>query len=70
MVAKINMMGQESYQIVGEPKERPLSSEPDISEEDIKTVMEQAGVGKEKAAAAIKRHKGDLAEAILELSGQ
>jgi len=66
-VAKINMMGQQTYQIVGEPEERALSSEPEISEEDIKTVMEQAGVERKTALAAIKKHKGDLAEAILEL---
>jgi len=66
-VAKVNMMGQNTYQIIGEPDERPLSAEPEISEEDIKTVMEQAGVDKKTAFNAIKKHKGDLAEAILSL---
>jgi len=66
-VAKINMMGQETYQVIGEPEERSLSSEPEISEEDIKTVMEQAKVDKKTALEAIKKHKGDLAEAIMEL---
>ena len=66
-VAKVNMMGQATYQIVGEPEERPLSAEPDISEDDIKTVMDQADVDKKTALAAIKKHKGDLAEAIMEL---
>ncbi|MEM4336946.1 MAG: nascent polypeptide-associated complex protein [Candidatus Woesearchaeota archaeon] len=66
-VSKVNMMGQTTYQIIGEPLERPLSSEPEISEEDVKTVMEQANVDKKTALVAIKKHKGDLAEAILEL---
>jgi len=66
-VAKINMMGQATYQVIGEPEERALSTEPDISEDDIKTVMEQADVDKKTALAAIKKHKGDLAEAIMEL---
>ena len=65
-VAKINMMGQETYQVIGEPEERELSA--GISEDDIKTVMEQAKVDKKTALEAIKKHKGDLAEAILELS--
>jgi nascent polypeptide-associated complex subunit alpha len=66
-VSKVNMMGQNTYQIVGEPEERELSTTPDISEEDIQTVMEQAGVDKKKALAAIEKHNGDLAEAIMEL---
>lgn len=67
-VAKVNMMGQASYQIVGEPEERALETTPDINEEDIKTVMEQAGVDEAKAKAALEETKGDLAEAILKLA--
>ena len=66
-VTKVNMMGQDTYQIVGEESERSLGSEPDINDEDIETVAEQAGVSKEEAEQAIKESKGDLAEAILSL---
>ncbi len=66
-VAKVNMMGQETYQIVGSPEERTLSSTPEISEEDVKTVMEQTGASKSEAQKAIEEAKGDLAEAILKL---
>lgn len=61
-VVKVNMMGQESLQVTGEIQE--FSG---ISEEDIKTVAEQANVSKEKAKEALEKHKGDLAAAILEL---
>lgn len=64
-VAKVNMMGQETYQIVGEAEERSLEEE--ISEEDIKTVMEQAKVSKKEAEKVLKETNGDLAEAILKL---
>ena len=64
-VAKVNMMGQETYQVVGEAEERSLEEE--ISEEDVKTVMEQAKVSKKEAEQALKESKGDLAEAILKL---
>ena len=67
-VAKVNMMGQETFQIIGTPEERSLSTEPEISEEDIQTVVDQAGVDKEKALETIKKHKGDIAAAILELT--
>ncbi|MBI2667079.1 nascent polypeptide-associated complex protein [Candidatus Woesearchaeota archaeon] len=65
-VAKVNMMGQETFQISGQVEERKFFSLiTGISEEDIKTVMEQAGVDKETAKKALEKHQGDLAEAIL-----
>ena len=66
-VAKVNMMGQETFQVIGTPEERSISTEPEISEEDIQTVIDQTGVDKDKALEAIKKHKGDIAAAILEL---
>ena len=67
-VQKVNMMGQENFQISGEIHEREISTTPDISEDDIKTVMEQANVSEDKARSAIEEAKGDLAEAIMKLS--
>ena len=61
-VSKVNMMGQDSIQVIGE-----MEYESAISEEDINTVAEQAKVSKEKAAEALKNNSGDLAAAILEL---
>ena len=66
-VAKVNMMGQETFQVSGEIHEREHSVVPEISEEDIKTVMEQAGVDQKTALKAIEEAEGDLAEAILKL---
>jgi nascent polypeptide-associated complex subunit alpha len=64
-VMKINAMGQVNFQISGEFEER--AKETPITEEDVNTVMGQAKVGREQALAAIKKHRGDLAAAILEL---
>ncbi len=66
-VQKVNMMGQESFQISGEVEEQAHSSAPEISEEDVKTVMEQAGVDRSAALEAIEAAEGDLAQAIMEL---
>lgn len=66
-VQKVNMMGQESFQISGNVEERKISSVPEISEDDIKTVMEQTGADAEAAKKALEDAKGDLAEAILKL---
>lgn len=66
-VAKVNMMGQETYQVVGEAEERSIETEPEINQDDIKTVMEQTGVDEEKAREAIEKNSGDLAATIMEL---
>ncbi|MBU0535460.1 MAG: nascent polypeptide-associated complex protein [Nanoarchaeota archaeon] len=66
-VSKVNMMGQETFQVVGNIHERQISSEPEISEDDIKTVVEQADVSEDKAEEALKDSKGDIAAAILKL---
>ena len=67
-VAKVNMMGQETFQISGSIHEREKETKPEISEDDIKTVAEQASVSLEDAKAAIEECDGDLAEAIMKLT--
>jgi nascent polypeptide-associated complex subunit alpha len=66
-VVKINMQGQEMFQISGEVEEK--SKEVGISEEDIKTIVEQTNVSEEVARKTLEE-TGDLAEAILKLSSQ
>lgn len=68
-VSKVNMMGQETFQIAGKIHERATSTTPDITDDDVKTVMEQAGVSEGKAKQALEESKGDIAEAILKLQG-
>ena len=67
-VTKVNAMGQISFQITGTPEER--AKESPITEEDVKTVMAQANVDRERALAAVKKHRGDLAAAILDLTSE
>lgn len=69
-VAKVNMMGQETFQISGQVHEREINSVPEISEDDVKTVIEQAECSEEKAKEALKETSGDIAEAILKLKKQ
>ncbi len=66
-VVKIRMQGQESFQVSGDVHETEEETEAGISEEDIKTVMEKAGVSESEAREALEE-TGDLAEAILKLS--
>jgi nascent polypeptide-associated complex subunit alpha len=67
-VAKVNMMGQETFQISGEAHEQEHNTTPDISEEDVKTVMDQTNKSEEESRNAIEEAEGDLAEAIIKLS--
>jgi nascent polypeptide-associated complex subunit alpha len=62
-VSKINVMGQETFQITGEISER---SREEISEEDAEMVAEQAGVSLEEAKEMLEKTK-DIAEAIVRL---
>lgn len=69
-VSKVNMMGQETYQVVGDAQIVERDVAVDISEEDIDTVVDQTNVTREDAREAIKESNGDLAEAILKLSAE
>lgn len=66
-VAKVNMMGQETFQITGTVQEQPRSALPEISEEDVQTVVEQTGADEDIARDALEDAHGDLAQAILAL---
>jgi nascent polypeptide-associated complex subunit alpha len=65
-VAKVNMMGQETFQISGDVEEREKQG---FSEEDVGMVAEKAGVSQEQARAALQRF-GGIAEAILGLKDE
>ena len=63
-VLKVQVQGQEQFQVSGDISEQ----EKGIREEDIKQVMEKTSSSRDKAEKALKENKGDLAEAILNLS--
>ncbi|NYT04754.1 MAG: nascent polypeptide-associated complex protein [Methanomicrobiales archaeon] len=66
-VIATTMQGVTTYQLNGEPRFEP--AEIVIPEEDIALVMEQAGVSRESAESALKEAAGDIADAILKLTG-
>lgn len=63
-VVKINMQGNDSWQISGEVREESKG----ISEQDIQQVIEKTGKSRLEAEVALKQANGDLAEAILSLN--
>jgi nascent polypeptide-associated complex subunit alpha len=68
-VTSINVQGQKMYQVAGGTvTETSMEREPEIPEEDVLLVAQQAGVSMERAKAALEDAGGDLARAILMLS--
>ena len=64
-VAKVNVMGQETYQVVGAAREQPRATT--VSPEDVQAVIAQTGADEATARQALAKHQGDLAKAILDL---
>lgn len=65
-VQKMTMQGQVSWQITGEFREETKAE--GVTEEDVKMVMEKTGKNEKDVKKALKESKGDIAEAILNLS--
>ncbi len=72
-VTLMEMQGQKTFQIIGEPEvtsrgaKTEKEEEVKIPEEDIKLVMEQTGSSEEVAVQALKECGGQPAEAILKI---
>ena len=63
-VVKVNMSGQETFQISGDIKEEEIDSK---IEEDLDAIISQTGVPKDVAAIELEKNNGDIAETIISL---
>jgi nascent polypeptide-associated complex subunit alpha len=70
-VSLMEAQGQKTWQIIGEPTVRSLQAQQqqEALADDIKLVMEQTGKSADEARKALKETNGDIAEAILKLTG-
>jgi len=66
-VTMVNMMGQETIQVIGDITEIDKNEKVELNEDDIATVIGQASCTKEEAIESLEQSKGNLAEAILRL---
>lgn len=66
----VEMKGKDStiFQVVASDIEETKREVPSFKEEDVVLVMQQANVSKEKAIVALTDTKGDIAQAILNLT--
>ena len=69
-VSKVNMMGQETFQIVGDITEVEKNESIEINDNDIETVIGQTNCSREEALEALRDSNGNLAEAILKLQNK
>lgn len=65
-VSKMAIQGKEMYQVAGGEASEG-ASEPEIDEDDVETVVSQAGVSPDAAKKALEEAQGDIAKAILDL---
>lgn len=65
-VTRMNIMGQDTFQIIGQAQE-VVEPKEIFTEEDVKLVMEQTGVSEEDAKKALIENDGDIAKTILAL---
>lgn len=72
-VTAMTVQGQKTYQIVGEPKERPrtkdeiAAEDKGVPDEDIQLVVDQTGCTAAQARKALEECDGAPAEAILKV---
>jgi len=66
-VMKINMMGQKTFQIIGNAHEETA---PEVSKEDIDLIINQTGKNEEEVRKFLEKNNGDIAKTILELKGK
>lgn len=65
-VVRVNMAGQENFQVSGELTEEQRGLDP----ADIELVSKQTGASHDAAEAALREADGDIAAAILKLKGR
>lgn len=68
-VNEVNMQGMKTYQIAGNIREENTGEDKGSSDEDIELIMESAKVDRETATKALEKNNGDIANAIISLTG-
>ncbi len=66
-VTKISAQGSVSFQITGEIREEEKKVSIEITDDDVKTVMDNTGKDEQAAREALANSNGDIAAAILAL---
>ncbi len=65
VVQRLRVQGKDSFQVSGEVVEQETI---EVSEDDVKLVMDKTGCSEDEALNALAESNGDIAEAIMSLS--
>ena len=68
-VTRIEAQGSVSFQISGNVSESSIVAKVEITDDDIKTVMDSTGKDRDSAVSALEASDGDIAAAIISLKG-
>jgi len=70
-VKKMTGQGMITFQIIADHvEERDREGSGEINEEDVEILKEKAGLSDEEARKLLKKHKGDLAAALMEAENE
>ena len=69
-VTRIKMKGDETFQLGGSYRVEDVTVKIDISDDDVVIVSEQAKVSLDDARVALENAQGDIAQAIVDISGE
>lgn len=67
VVSRIHAMGNETFQVSGQINEVEKNTEPEITDDDINTVVSHTSCTREQAVNALEKSKGNIAEAIMSI---
>ncbi len=68
IVQRMKIGGRDAFQVSGQVTEEEAEEMIEVTEEDIKLIMEKTGKSREEVIDALAETEGDIAEAILKLS--
>ena len=68
-VTRIEAQGSVSFQISGDVSESSIEVKVEITDDDIKTVMDSTGKDRNSVVSALEASGGDIAAAIISLKG-
>lgn len=70
VVTKAIVMGQEAITVMGTIREEPKVKTLQIRDDDVRFLMEQTGKGEQEVKDALIKANGDVAKALMILTGQ
>ena len=69
-VTLVEVQGNKTFSVSGGSQREVSTAQIEVDKEDVQTVMEKTGASEEAARKALEEARGNMAEAILALTGE